>query len=137
MIHGLRQAFNTSFTEDRYRALVQDLEGAAGFPVGFRISETPLFLDERLTGELIRGVDEIVDAVTAEGYLRQAARAIPPGQAVPGENPHTTFLQIDFALVRDEASEDGQIVPRLIELQGFPSLYSFQWLLDQVHREHY
>jgi hypothetical protein len=134
MVPGLRRAFNASFTEERYRALVQDLEGAAGFPVGFRISETPVFLDERLTRELVRGVGEIVDAVTSERYLRQAARAIPPSQAVPGEDAHTTFLQIDFALVRDE---DGKVVPRLIELQGFPSLYAFQWLLDQVHREHY
>jgi hypothetical protein len=50
---------------------------------------------------------------------------------VPGEDAHTTFLQIDFALVED----NGEIVPRLIELQGFPSLYGFQWLLDKAFRD--
>ena len=28
-------------------------------------------------------------------------------------------------------------MPRLIELQGFPSLYGFQWLLDRGFRSHY
>lgn len=133
MVPEIRRAFNDAFTHERYLALVQDLEAAAGFPIGFRIAETPIFLDERLTRELVRGVEEIVAAINSEDYLRQAARAIPPGLAVPGEDAHTTFLQIDFALVR----EDGEIVPRLIELQGFPSLYAFQWLLDEVVREHW
>ncbi|HET9209461.1 MAG TPA: hypothetical protein VFR03_03650, partial [Thermoanaerobaculia bacterium] len=31
--------------------------------------------------------------------------------------------------------EEGRLVPRLIELQGFPSLYSFQWLLEWAFRE--
>jgi len=53
---------------------------------------------------------------------------------VPGEEGHPVFLQVDFALVR---GEDGNLTPRLIELQGFPSLYGFQWLLEKEFRSHF
>ncbi|HVR98752.1 MAG TPA: hypothetical protein VMW27_19195 [Thermoanaerobaculia bacterium] len=134
MVQEIRRAFNAAFTEDRYQAVVRDLEAAVGFPAGFRICETPLFLDDRLNRELVEAAYEIAGLATSEDYLRHAGRAVPPGGGVPGDEGHTVFLQVDFALVR---GEDGAITPRLIELQGFPSLYGFQWLLDQVYREHY
>lgn len=127
MVPDIRRAYNEAFTEERYTGMVRDLESQVGFPIEFRISETPLFLSERLTGELERAAWQILETVTSADYLRQTDRAVPVDLAVPGEDPHPVFLQIDFALARDES---GEIVPRLIELQGFPSLYGFQWLLD-------
>ena len=127
----LRRAYNAAFTEERYLGMLRDLEAEVGFPIDFRVSETPLFLTEEVTGELQRAAVEIMGAVTSQEYLRQADRAVPPGLAVPGEDAHPVFLQIDFALARDE---NGKVVPRLIELQGFPSLYGFQWLLDRGFR---
>ncbi len=53
---------------------------------------------------------------------------------VPNETVHTIFLQIDFAIATDET---GKIFPRLIELQGFPSLYGFQIFQDEVVRHHF
>jgi hypothetical protein len=41
---------------------------------------------------------------------------------VPNEDDHTTFLAIDFGI----CEEEGAIVPKLIEVQGFPSLYNYQ-----------
>lgn len=131
MIPELRRAFNGAFTEDLYRGMLRDLEDEVGFPIEFRISETPLFLPAELDAELRRAAGEIVDTVISEDYLRHTDRALPPGLAVPGESPNPVFLQVDFALARDES---GAVVPRLIELQGFPSLYGFQWLLDRGFR---
>lgn len=131
MIPELRRAYNRAFAEERYLGMLRDLEAEIGFPIDFRISETPLFLTEEVAGELERAAWEILGTVTSEDYLRQADRAVPPGLAVPGEDAHPVFLQIDFALARDER---GVVVPRLIELQGFPSLYGFQWLLDRGFR---
>jgi hypothetical protein len=127
MIPELRRAYNGAFTEERYLGMLRDLETRVGFPIDFRISETPLFLPDRLTRELERAAWDILETVTSEDYIRQTDRAVPSDLAVPGEAPHPVFLQIDFALALDEA---GEVVPRLIELQGFPSLYGFQWLLD-------
>ena len=127
-----RQAYNVAFTADKYAALLGYMTSRLGYPVDFRISETPVFLTEELTHEVVRAGWEIARIVTSPEYLAGADRAIPPGLAVPNENEHTTFLQVDFALARDK---DGRIVPRLIELQGFPSLYAFQWLIEQAFRD--
>ncbi len=132
MVPELRRDFNSRFTEERYQEKVRRLEAEAGHPIGFRICETPLFLSAQVTRELAEAVEEIVDTVISPAYLKESERAIPPGLAVPGEDAHTTFLQIDFALVQ---GADGAIHPQLIELQGFPSVYSFQWLLDRVTRQ--
>ena len=43
------------------------------------------------------------------------------------------FLAVDFAVVREE---DGTLGPRLVELQGFPSLYGFQIMLADVWATH-
>ena len=41
---------------------------------------------------------------------------------MPGEGPHPFCAVVDFGVVED----DGRLVPRVIELQAFPSLYGFQ-----------
>jgi len=134
MIPDIRRAFNAAFTTERYEALLHDLERDGGCPTVFRISETPLFLSAALTRELIEASHDVLAAVTSADYLKVADRAVPPHLAVPGEEDHTVFLQVDFALVR---GEDGNLTPRLIELQGFPSLYGFQWLLEKEFRAHF
>ena len=134
MVPEIRRAYNAGFTQQRYERMVHDLERDAGCAPGFRISETPIFLPERLTRELIEASHEILAAVTSEEYLRQAGRAVPAHLFVPGDEGHTVFFQVDFAITR---GEDGELTPRLIELQGFPSLYGFQWLLEKEFRAHY
>lgn len=134
MVPDIRRAYNAAFTQPRYEEMLQALEGDSGVPTVFRISETPIFLSEPLTRELIEASHEVLAAVTSEEYLKQAGRAVPPELAVPGDEGHTVFFQVDFAIVR---GEDGALTPRLIELQGFPSLYGFQWLLEKEFRSHF
>jgi hypothetical protein len=134
MVPDIRRAYNADFTQQRYEDMVRDLERDAGCPSIFRICETPLFLSERLTRELIAASGEVLGFVTSEEYLKQSDRAVPPHLRVPGDEGHTVFFQVDFAIVR---GEDGELTPRLIELQGFPSLYGFQWLLEKEFRSHF
>lgn len=134
MVPDLRRAFNADFTQERYERMVQALERDAGCPPAFRICETPIFLSERLTRELAAASAEVLGQVTSPEYLAQAHRAVPAHLDVPGDEGHAAFLQIDFAIVR---GEDGELTPRLIELQGFPSLYGFQWLLEKEYRAHF
>jgi hypothetical protein len=134
MVPEIRRAYNAEFTPERYAGLLRDLEAGGGGSADFRISETPIFLSEALTRELVTASTEILEAVTSEAYLKEAGRAVPPQLFVPGEEGHTVFLQIDFALVR---GENGELTPRLIELQGFPSLYGFQWLLERSFRANF
>lgn len=131
MIPEIRRAYNRSFTPEKYEALQADLARSAGSKPGFRICETPLFLSEALSRRLQEAAHEVLSQVTSESYLRESARAVPKALDVPGEDAHPVFLQIDFALVR---GEDGELLPQLIELQGFPSLYGFQWVLEKSFR---
>ncbi len=134
MERDIRRLYNAGFTPERYARLVRDLERDAGSPSIFRICETPIFLPERLTRELIEASHEVLGFVTSPEYLKQAERAVPPLLHVPGDEGHTAFFQVDFAIAR---GEDGELTPRLIELQGFPSLYGFQWLLEKEFRAHF
>jgi hypothetical protein len=134
MIPELRQAYNEAFTVERYAALQRWLDAEAGLHIAFRISETPVFVPPALTAELQRAATEVLDAVRDPAYLKAAARAVPAQYQVPGEDDHPVFLQVDLALA---VGEDGAVVPRLIELQGFPSLYCFQWLLARGYRTHF
>jgi hypothetical protein len=134
MVPEIRRAYNAAFTQERYAAMLRSLEEEAGVPTVFRVSETPVFLTEGLSRRLVGAAHDVLAAVTSPDYLARAGRAVPPGLDVPNEDAHPVFLQIDFAIVR---GEDGELTPQLIELQGFPSLYGFQWLLDRAFRAHF
>ena len=53
---------------------------------------------------------------------------------VPNEDEHSKFIQFDFGICLDE---NGELTPKLIELQGFPSLYFYQDLLGKLYKKHY
>jgi hypothetical protein len=44
---------------------------------------------------------------------------------MPNESPHPEFIIVDLGI----CEEEGRLVPRLIELQAFPSLFAFQFML--------
>lgn len=132
MVPELRRAFNARYTDESYARVCAALDEAAGHHIPFRICETPLFLSEETARELARASREILAQVSTPEYVAASARAVPEGSSVPGFAGPPAFLQFDFALVR---AEDGSIVPRLIELQGFPSLYGFQALLSRVYHQ--
>ena len=74
---------------------------------------------------MTRAANEIVDLVRAPEFAAHARNAIPKGLEVPNESAHPNFLVVDFGI----CTEGDRLVPRLIELQAFPSLFGFQWLL--------
>ena len=129
----LRSRFNADFNDQRYAELLRMANETERWPVDFRISETPIFLTAEFTAEVSQAAEEIVAQVRTPEFARHAATAIPPGLEVPGETAHPIFLQVDFAI----CEVDGHFTPRLIELQGFPSLYAFQIFLFRCMRHAY
>jgi hypothetical protein len=65
-------------------------------------------------------------------YLVAASQAIPPAYRVAGDLGHPHFLTADFAFVRDSS---GSLVPRLVEIQAFPSVYGYQAILGAGYQE--
>ena len=129
----LRARFNADFTPDKYAALVRCVNETEKWPADFRISETPIFLTRDFTDEVTRAAKEIVDAMRSQEFATHAAVAVPKGLEVPNEAAHPNFLVVDFAI----CAEDDRLVPRLIELQAFPSLFGFQLLLLSCIRKAY
>lgn len=101
----------------------------------FRLSETPCFFPAQL---LQRMADDgkvlIRQLVESPEYLARSNASIPEEFRVPNEPPHPMFVQVDFGLVRDSS---GELQPKLVELQAFPSLYAYQVALAQNYIDVY
>jgi hypothetical protein len=124
MIPSLRRSFNDSFTPEKYLSYRRRLESQAGCPIEFRLCETPVFLPPSLRDEMVRAATEIWAELSTPANLRRSLEAVPPPLDVPGAGDHPLFAQADFAVTRD--GPEGELAPKLIELQAFPSLYAFQ-----------
>jgi len=129
----LRSRFNADFTPDKYAALLCCVNETEKWPADFRVSETPIFLTSEFTDEVIRAANAIVGLTQTSEFARHAQSAIPEGLEVPNESAHPNFLVVDFGI----CSERDRLVPRLIELQAFPSLFGFQLLVLHCLRKVY
>jgi hypothetical protein len=129
----LRAQFNANFTPEKYATLVRCVNETEKWPADFRISETPVFLTQAFTDSVTLGANAIVDATRTAEFIKQAALAVPKAFQVPNESAHPNFLVVDFAI----CEQGNQLVPRLIELQAFPSLFGFQLLLLDCIRKAY
>ncbi len=129
----LRARFNADFTPEKYATLLRCVNETEKWPADFRISETPVFLTQAFTDDVTRGANAIIDATRTPEFVKQAASAVPKELEVPNESAHPNFLVVDFAI----CEEENRLVPRLIELQAFPSLFGFQLLLLGCIRKAY
>jgi len=118
-----REAFNAAFDSARYERYRADLEESLGCEVGFRLAETPVFFPAYLREHCDRAAREIVAALSQPGLVARMRAAVPERGAMeqPQGLPHIAC--VDFAIVR---GADGRFEPKLVELQGFPSLFAFE-----------
>lgn len=133
MLPHLRTYFNKNFTEEKYQRFLQRLDAACGTHIEFRISETPFFIPTPLMNAMVKAGEEItMQLVGNAAYHKAADRAVPHDFNVPNEDAHPVFISIDFGIVR---LPNGEYAPRLIELQGFPTLYCFQPVQSMLFKE--
>jgi len=135
MIPALREEFNRNYTPARYQHLLDSLAKASGTPIGFRVSETPCFVPRTLLDTMAEYGRDLVDQlVNKPSYYKLSAVTVPPQYNVPNESVLPMFVQVDFGLVR---GAKGELEPRLVELQAFPSLYGYQPLSAHQYIESY
>ncbi|MBS3946018.1 MAG: hypothetical protein KGZ42_10995 [Melioribacter sp.] len=134
MIPEIRKNFNSAYSYQTYNNYIKELWSWTGGEEDFRVCETPLFIDQYLSDSLVYASEQIVNFLSSEDFKELSKSAVPDNLIVPDEDPHPLFLQIDFAITRDDSVK---FIPKLIELQGFPSLYSFQAELDRLNRKYY
>ena len=132
MIPALRQQFNANFTPEKYQRLLKVMEERCGAPVKFRVCETPVFLPKQLLDQMCDYGKQLIQQLNSIEYRKASSAAIPEQFKVPREPARPLFIQVDFGLVRDKS---GKLQPKLVELQGFPSLYAYQAMLSQTYGE--
>jgi len=131
MIPSYRQDFNSRFTLEKYEQLRREMTARCGMEVPFALCETPCFFPEALVERMGEdGKALIRQLVENPEYRARSETSIPAKFRVPDESPHPMFIQVDFGLVRDSA---GELQPKLVELQAFPSLYAYQPVLAQAY----
>ena len=135
MIPSLRTQFNDGFTSKKYQKFLRRIDEVCGTHVQFRLSETPCFFPTELIDRMARDGQELIrQLVDNPEYQAKSDEAVPAEFKVPNEPSHPMFVQVDFGLVRDAR---GELQPKLVELQAFPSLYAYQGPLAEAYLDVY
>jgi hypothetical protein len=132
MIRDLREQYNANFRQENYEAMLDWIEQAYGHRPPFHVAETPVFFPNDLKNKLIDACREVSDVFLRPDFRKISQAALRPEHEVPNETPHPTFLVIDLGICKDE---NGDYIPQMIEVQGFPSLYFYQNMIgEQAYR---
>ena len=134
MIPALRKAFNENFTKEKYESFLNDLHQAHPGEIEFRVAETPVFVPKDFTKKMLDACESIIDIIADPGFKTLTKNAIPANATVPGENNRSQFIVFDFGICINEA---GDYEPQLIEMQGFPTLFAYEVLIDEVFHKHF
>lgn len=135
MLEPYRSAFNECFTLGKYAELLRLLKERTRTAIEFRVAETPCFFPPELMQRLVRTGEELTAELLGNPqYMRDSDAAIPAEYRVPGEDERPHFMTVDFGLVRNSA---GELEPKLVEMQAFPSVFGYQAVLSQAYKEVY
>ncbi len=134
MIPELRRYFNSTFTERRYQHFLERLDHRCRTQIGFRVCETPCFVPKYLQRQCEEAAIELALQAHDPEYLRHSDATLRPEYTVANQPSRSTFLTVDFAIT---PGPDGAFIPKLIEMQGFPSLMGFQLYFAELTQEHY
>jgi hypothetical protein len=135
MIPAIREKFNADFTIQKYENFRNILREMYQHQPNFREAETPFFIPEVLKNRLLEACNQLTDMIMRPDLKQITQPALyDESTIVPGEDEHTTFLQMDFGVCLDQK---GDPFPMLIEIQGFPSVYFFQYMASKAYKSAY
>jgi len=129
----LRAHFNGAWSAELAHRVRSDLDRRLGCEIPFPVAETPVFFPAYLRERLETAGNELVDLLSDPKWIKDHESIVPSQYRCPGRGHLPHVAQFDFAITRDE---EGLFAPRLVELQGFPSLYGFQIQLADVWATH-
>jgi hypothetical protein len=134
MIQTVRSKYNDEFTDEKYASFLEDVSKQFNHTPIFRIAETPIFIGKELKNDIIAACEELNQVIMDPDFKKKTEHALVTDVITPNESNHSLFLQYDFGICQQE---DGSLIPKLIELQGFPTLYLYQDLVARLYRKHF
>lgn len=133
MIDKYRQLFNENFTPEKYQEFQDSITSDFDYLPTFRMAETPFFISKELKEQLIEGCNDVISLIQNKDFKNLTEKSLELNTKVPNEDEHTCFLAIDFGI----CEENGAVIPKLIEVQGFPSLYNYQYVIYDKFKKIY
>ncbi|MEY4097815.1 MAG: hypothetical protein RL170_659 [Bacteroidota bacterium] len=134
MIASIRQKFNAAFTEEAYQNYLAFLNTPFPGALDFSVAETPIFIDKNFTEKLLSTGDYVNQVIQSNSFKSITKPSLKNVPLFPNETALPQCIVMDFAIAMNEHNE---IVPALIELQGFPSLFAYEILQDECIRKTY
>lgn len=131
MISSIRNTFNQAFTDQKYQKMLAAISEINNGKMDFRLAETPIFIDKITKNKLIHAGDEICAFITSDEFTIKTKDSFSQVATPPNESPLPNCIVMDFAICENEHNE---VEPKLIELQGFPSLFGLEVFHDQAFR---
>jgi hypothetical protein len=134
MIQSYRKQFNEAFSESKYQEYLSYINELYPNSLDFRIAETPVFLPSVFKNQLLEVGDYVCSQILAADFTSKTEKSLRNTSITPNEISLPECIVMDFAIAHNDQNE---IVPALIELQGFPSLFAFEVLQDEALRNSY
>jgi hypothetical protein len=132
MIETIRDWYNQSFTAEKFNTYHKRIEQEIGDEPHFRLSETPIFVPKTFKERLLDACNELIDVVEAPGFYQSSEKAIPDHLRFANDPGYSPILIFDFGICDNEK---GELIPQLIEMQGFPSLFSFMTFKSRIVKD--
>ena len=134
MIASIRQKFNAAFSEEVYQKYLDCLNTPFPDALAFSVAETPIFIDKDFTEKVLATGDYVNQVIQSNSFKSITNSSLKNVPLFPNETEFPQCIVMDFAIAMNEQNE---IVPALIELQGFPSLFAYEILQDECIRKTY
>ena len=132
MIASIRQKFNTAFTEQSHQNYLAALNTAFPGALDFSVAETPIFINKDFTEKMLATGDYVNQVIQSDQFNSITEPSLKNIPVFPNETALPKCIVMDFAIAQNEQNE---LVPALIELQGFPSLFAYEILQDEcIHK---
>ena len=134
MIPLYRRPFNQVFSETKYQEYLNYINELYPNALDFRIAETPLFIPTTFKNQLLEVGDYICSQINKADFKSNTEKSLQNTRITPNEMDLPECIVMDFAVANNNKNE---MVPALIELQGFPSLFAFEVLQDEAIKKNY
>ena len=134
MIASIRQKFNAAFTEEVYQNYLASLNTPFSGALDFSVAETPIFINKDFTGKVLATGDYVNQVIQSNNFKSITDASLKNIPLFPNETSLPKCIVMDFAI---DMNDQNEIVPALIELQGFPSLFAYEILQDECIRKTY
>ncbi len=134
MIVDIRHAYNSSFTTEKYQQMIADTQNNYPGSIAFRLAETPVFLNLATKEKFLAAGEAICSVITAPNFQEITQKALKQVATPPNETPLPECIVMDFAVCQDAT---GNAYPKLIELQGFPSLFALEIMHNKAFQQNF